>query len=148
MSGSCRDCGHDLCICDELAATKPPSLVARIAALERELAEALDVARNFRALSDEAIAKHDAAEAALAAERIENTHLREAFVTMEKAYNANEAALAALQSQRCETCQHNDYGDCALTLHVEVSDLGCRFESWTSCERFGNGCRAWARREP
>ena len=57
-------------------------------------------------------------------------------------------ALAALREQRCETCQHNDYGDCALTLHVEVSDLGCRFESWTSCERFGNGCRAWARREP
>jgi chromosome segregation ATPase len=34
------------------------------------------------------------AEAALAAERIEIARLREAFVTMERAYNANEAALA------------------------------------------------------
>ena len=39
------------------------------------------------------------AESTLAAERIENAHLREAFITMERAYNAGEAELDALRER-------------------------------------------------
>jgi hypothetical protein len=54
------------------------------------------------------------------------------------------ADLAKLE-QGCETCKHNTdgYGDCELTKHVEVSDQGTRFESWTRCETLGNRCGAW-----
>lgn len=91
------------------------------------------------------IEEHEArlqAEAALAAERIENAKLREAFVMMEKAYNQNETAL---REQRCETCRHQMFADgdpepaCGLTNESPDCYLYCRL--------FGNGCRAWARGE-
>jgi len=40
-------------------------------------------------------------QADLAAERVENAHLREAFVTMERAYNEGQADLAALKARTC-----------------------------------------------
>ena len=66
-------------------------------------------------------------------------HLREAFVTMEKAYNANEAALAALREQR--------------DILIQIAD----HYAW--CQQCGDGpdCSdmeqlkaggVWARREP
>jgi hypothetical protein len=44
------------------------------------------------------VAEVERTQAALAAERIENAHLREAFVTMERAYNVAEADLAAARA--------------------------------------------------
>lgn len=101
-----------------------PTAEQRIAALERELAEAREAVRDLPLCGEH--------------QQYGKSHDGECF----------GCDLAALREQNCETCQHNDCGDCALTLHVEVSDLGSRFDSWTPCERLGNGCRAWARREP
>ena len=72
----------------------------------------------------------------------------------ERAYgddlNAQDEALlreaAEWLRRGCETCQHNDGGDCVLTLFVEVTDQGTRFEHWTLCETLGNGCHAWEAR--
>ena len=50
-------------------------------------------------------------------------------------------------AMRCETCKHNDYGDCARTLHVERSDMGTKFESWTLCATLGGGCLAWEKKD-
>ena len=90
------------------------------------------------------------AEAALAAERIENAHLREAFRTMEKAYNANEVALAALKKHilrlpECALC-----GDAGWAWRHELGD-----ETWDgSADDTQYTCpeclaiKALARREP
>ena len=59
-------------------------------------------------------AEFEASQKALEAERIENAHLREAFVTMEKAYNEGQAELAALKARTCATCRHASHGDIDL----------------------------------
>jgi hypothetical protein len=74
------------------------SLVERCLALERELAEAREALLKARTAYASELANSGEAESALAAERIENARLREAFVTMEKAYNTAEAEAARLRA--------------------------------------------------
>ena len=59
-------------------------------------------------------------EADLAAERIENTRLREAFVTMEQAYNVAEADLAAARAALAGAEAERDAYRAALTKVATV----------------------------
>ena len=64
-------------------------------------------------------------------------------------------AEAALLEQRCETCKHRfvgmapagrpHYAYCKRTM-TPIPELGT--QTYATCEMLGNGCRAWARREP
>ena len=76
-------------------ATRDQHIAAR---LEQEVAfyrSTLKLTEQFPALLDEVEQTHKALEA----ERIENAHLREAFVVMERAANQHEADLAVTQAQ-------------------------------------------------
>lgn len=75
MSGSCRECGHDLCICNELS--NPPSLVARIAALERELAGATEQLKSLDTKYQRTLIGAARLETELAEARKELAQLRE-----------------------------------------------------------------------
>ena len=76
---------------------------------------------------------------ALAAERIENTRLREAFVTMEKAYNEAEAAIAALKDYVCRELTVIEFRcDHERREHKTASELTSLYLD----------VKAWARREP
>jgi hypothetical protein len=77
-------------------------------------------------------------------------------VVSESAYTQQLAAdLAALRQQRCETCQHRfvgmapagrpHYAYCKRTM-TPIPELGT--QTYATCEMLGNGCLAWARREP
>ena len=62
---------------------------------------------------------------------------------------AARAELAQLKGGQCETCAHNDYGDCRLSA-IECVQQDPYFSNetlYSSCETLGGGCWAWRKRE-
>jgi hypothetical protein len=64
--------------------------------------------------------------------------------TRAAAIQAAVAELRQLRGQTCETCKHNDHGDCQRSaIRCEQGDPYFDDETlYRSCETFGNGCRA------
>ena len=91
-----------------------------------------------------------ASQKALEAERIENTRLRKAFVTMEKAYNTAEADLAALTERVCETCRYQRKDDSCRRLELaDYDDAHFRGgRNYHDCDDMGRSCGAYAAKEP
>jgi len=77
-------------------------------------------------------AEFEASQKALSAERIENAHLREAFVTMEKAYNS-------LALRTCETCRHQRANSVDYYPYCGHVPISCATVNFT--------CGAWAAKE-
>ena len=62
---------------------------------------------------------------------------------------AARAELAQRKGGPCETCAHNDYGDCRLSA-IECVQQDPYFSNetlYSSCETLGGGCWAWRKRE-
>lgn len=118
------------------------------AVLELRVAEAdgLRVRDHLRSVTSKAereCEKHKAraerAESALAAERIENARLREAFATMERAANQHESALAEMRGRVC--------ADCVWALKHDASGEWLCNLIQKPCYVVNHVCGAWAAKE-
>ena len=106
---------------------------SRDAARERE--------EELRVLVQARDAECDAARAEAEAERIENAHLREAFVVMERAANDRETELTALRERHAEDVEHAFAAGVTFTATC-TDQMSAGLRKWPEYKA------KWARREP